>query len=99
MLIHRLFFPGGAIIFDYNNGTVSNTTKGFVQTGLFLLKLAKEANDNGDFFPVWGTCLGFEFMLFAETGGREMRAMCKANNQVDKLRFQKGKLISIQIQS
>ena len=25
--------------------------------------LAKVANENGDRFPVWGTCLGFEWML------------------------------------
>ena len=28
----------------------------------YLLRLAKEANDNGDYFPIWGTCLGFEAM-------------------------------------
>lgn len=84
-------FPGGAVNFTiYNNGTVNNATKGFVKSGLFLLNLAKEANDKGDFFPVWGTCLGFEFMLYAAAGTPEVLSSCKANNQVDKLRFQSG---------
>ncbi|CAN0497150.1 unnamed protein product, partial [Ectocarpus sp. 8 AP-2014] len=28
----------------------------------WALKYAKELNDDGDFFPVWGTCLGWEWM-------------------------------------
>ena len=27
-----------------------------------MLKHAIDSNDKGDFFPVWGTCLGFEFL-------------------------------------
>ena len=30
-----------------------------------MVNLAKEANDNGDYFPVWGTCLGFEALTLA----------------------------------
>jgi len=29
------------------------------------MNLAIEANDKGDYFPVWGTCLGFELLLLA----------------------------------
>jgi len=32
---------------------------------MHLYKLAIKANDEGEYFPVWGTCLGFEFMLIA----------------------------------
>ncbi|CAL8123308.1 unnamed protein product [Orchesella dallaii] len=93
--INGLLFPGGAIIFEYDNSTINNSTKGFVSTGLFLMKLAKEANDKGDYFPVWGTCLGFEFMLFAEGNGQDARTQCQANNQLDKLRFQKDAMQSM----
>lgn len=27
-----------------------------------------KANKNGDFFPVWGTCLGFEELTFLTSG-------------------------------
>lgn len=37
-----------------------------------LLALAKGANDDGDTFPIWGTCLGFEYLIMAEgTYGRD----------------------------
>ena len=68
-------------------------TGGFVDAGLLLYKLAKEANDNGDYFPVWGTCLGYEFMLFAETynsSGKHVMVKCNANNVVANLKFTKG---------
>jgi gamma-glutamyl hydrolase len=29
----------------------------------FLLDLAMEANDKGEYFPVWGTCQGYELLL------------------------------------
>ena len=32
----------------------------YVKAVLHLWNLAKTANDVGDFFPIWGTCLGFE---------------------------------------
>lgn len=32
----------------------------FQKQAEFMLNLAIEANEKGDFFPVWGTCLGFQ---------------------------------------
>ena len=26
--------------------------------------MIQQANDNGDHFPVWGTCLGFQLLAF-----------------------------------
>ena len=34
----------------------------YYETESKLLKWAMEANDRGDYFPVWGICLGFQFM-------------------------------------
>jgi len=47
--INGLLFPGGGA------GVPPGATK--------MYELAKEANDNGDFFPIWGTCLGFEWLV------------------------------------
>ena len=33
--------------------------------------MAMEANDAGDFFPIWGTCLGMEMLGLITTGGQE----------------------------
>jgi gamma-glutamyl hydrolase len=63
---------------------------GFVDTGRELLRLAREANEAGDFFPVWGTCLGFEFMAYEASGGKELRTSCGAWNVVDILKLTKG---------
>jgi len=35
----------------------------FAKTGAFLINLAIDANKKGDYFPVWGTCLGYELIV------------------------------------
>ena len=39
-------------------------TKGspFIDNADYLLRKAIHANDNGIYFPVWGTCLGFQML-------------------------------------
>lgn len=37
-----------------------------------MYKKAKAANDAGDYFPVFGTCLGFEWLLIAESGNDDI---------------------------
>ncbi|KRX05872.1 hypothetical protein PPERSA_03809 [Pseudocohnilembus persalinus] len=62
--INGLFFTGGGMDLDINT-PVQNTTQEynvFLRNAAFLIELAKEANNKGDFFPVWGTCQGFEIM-------------------------------------
>ena len=40
----------------------------YLKTVKFILKKAKQINDSGRVFPLWGTCLGFEALLAAESG-------------------------------
>ena len=40
----------------------------YLKTVQFILKKAKQINDSGRVFPLWGTCLGFESLLAAESG-------------------------------
>jgi len=54
-----------------------------------LFDLAKEANDKGDFFPLWGTCLGFELLIYMEAGGKQIMADCGAYNVLDRLKWTK----------
>jgi gamma-glutamyl hydrolase len=44
--VNGVLFPGG-------NGD-------YLEFGRFIYSKLKEFNDNGTFFPAWGTCLGFE---------------------------------------
>lgn len=57
--INGVLFPGGA---------VSITNSGYAKAGQIFYKLAIEANDKGDYFPMWGTCLGFQLLTALTTG-------------------------------
>eukprot|EP00455_Lapot_gusevi_P055421 TRINITY_DN900_c0_g2_i2.p1 TRINITY_DN900_c0_g2~~TRINITY_DN900_c0_g2_i2.p1 ORF type:complete len:320 (-),score=47.30 TRINITY_DN900_c0_g2_i2:698-1657(-) len=52
--INGLLFTGGSLSFT------ENTT--LYQTASYLYGVAVNANSNGDYFPVWGTCQGFELL-------------------------------------
>ncbi|KAM8882079.1 gamma-glutamyl hydrolase [Synchiropus picturatus] len=49
--INGVLFPGGS---------ASIFSSGYQRAAKVFYNLAIEANDRGDYFPVWGTCLGFE---------------------------------------
>ena len=49
------------------NSTSKDEFSQFSQAGIFLVELAMEANKNGDYFPVWGTCLGYELLMMTIT--------------------------------
>ena len=67
---------------DHELGTIFNSINGVLIPGggasledskymhnvKLLLKMAEDANENGDYFPIWGTCLGMEAMLVACEG-------------------------------
>ncbi|XP_074549758.1 gamma-glutamyl hydrolase [Halichoeres trimaculatus] len=57
--LNGILFPGGA---------ASLTTSGYARAARIFYDLALEANDRGDFFPVWGTCLGFEQLTVLTSG-------------------------------
>jgi len=49
------------ILFTGGENTLLPSTKYF-QTASKIFDWAKKANDAGDFFPVWGTCQGFQLL-------------------------------------
>jgi gamma-glutamyl hydrolase len=51
--INGVLFPGGG---------VNLNTSGYAKIGKQIVDLAKTAFDKGDYFPIWGTCLGLEFL-------------------------------------
>ena len=44
---------------------------GFSKASYAFFSMAMEANHAGDFFPIWGTCLGMEMLGLITTGGQE----------------------------
>ena len=54
--LNGVLFPGGSG--DY------------LEIGEYIYKYAIRENDAGRFYPIWGTCLGFENLaIFASTSG------------------------------
>ncbi|KAJ2944337.1 hypothetical protein O0L34_g18340 [Tuta absoluta] len=68
--INGVLFPGGATYFNQSNG--------YADAGQHIYEIAKELNDAGDYFPIFGTCLGFELLIILASGrGRdENRIRC-----------------------
>ena len=58
--VNGVLFPGGA-------APVNDS--GYFKTAKLIYEEAKKLNDKGNYYPVWGTCLGFETLqlLAAET--------------------------------
>jgi len=52
--INGILFTGGSLSLQKNTP--------YYQTALFLYNLALQANQKGDFFPIWGTCQGFQIL-------------------------------------
>lgn len=57
--INGILFPGGA---------ASIVSSGYQRAAKIFYELAIEANQRGDYFPVWGTCLGFEQLTYLTSG-------------------------------
>lgn len=63
---HELFNSINGILFP--GGGANLMTSGYAKAANIFYKLALEANSKGDYFPVWGTCLGFEQLLVITSG-------------------------------
>ncbi|KAF0720095.1 Aste57867_563 [Aphanomyces stellatus] len=72
--LNGLVFPGGSA--------------GLTATGRAMYALAKEFNDDGIYFPLWGTCLGYEWMLKIESDENAILDSMDAWNISSVLAFQ-----------
>ncbi|XP_055606187.1 gamma-glutamyl hydrolase-like [Uranotaenia lowii] len=71
--VNGVLFPGGATWF--------NQSDGYADAGYHIYKLAKKINADGSYFPIWGTCLGFELLTYVDAERDEHRAHCSSHNQ------------------
>lgn len=74
-----MLLPGGATWFNQSNG--------YADAGRHIYDVALELNERGEYFPVWGTCLGFELLTYLAANGNEHRAHCDSSNQALPLVF------------
>ena len=58
--VNGVLFTGGGIDFNMKNK--------WTQTADHILKYAINQNKNGNPYPVWGTCLGFELLVYLTSG-------------------------------
>ncbi|KAM4687954.1 gamma-glutamyl hydrolase [Discoglossus pictus] len=57
--INGVLFPGGGVDLQYSE---------YGRVAKILYDLAIKSNDKGDYFPIWGTCLGFEELTVLTSG-------------------------------
>ncbi|XP_066122302.1 gamma-glutamyl hydrolase [Saccopteryx bilineata] len=57
--INGVLFPGGS---------ADLSQSGYARTAKIFYNLARQSFDAGDYFPVWGTCLGFEELSYVISG-------------------------------
>jgi len=70
--LNGLLIPGGAVsIYD----------SGYSKASKLFFDWAKEANDAGDVFPIWGSCLGFEMLALLGVGGQPNLKNCLSYDQ------------------
>ncbi|XP_069702027.1 gamma-glutamyl hydrolase-like [Periplaneta americana] len=77
--VNGILLPGGATYF--------NATDGYAEAGGELYHLAVEKNKQGDYFPIWGTCLGFELLTYLAANKVEHRTRCLSYNEASPLWF------------
>ncbi|KAM6454593.1 gamma-glutamyl hydrolase [Liasis olivaceus] len=78
--INGILFPGGGV--DLKTSEFSKVAKIFY-------KKALEANDRGDYFPVWGTCLGHELLAYL-TSGKDLLTWTNTDGFTMPLNFTQG---------
>ncbi|XP_071446440.1 gamma-glutamyl hydrolase-like isoform X1 [Hetaerina americana] len=82
--VNGVLFPGGGINLE---------DSGYGKAGILIYNLASSLNNDGDYFPLWGTCLGFELMSYI-VGGKRALTVCSALNEALPLQFYDGYLES-----
>jgi len=80
--INGLLLPGGSAPLTGSGG--------YAEVGGLFYDLAKEANDAGDSFPIWGTCNGFELLTVLSSKDHSRLTDCDSQDQAVPLNFLSG---------
>ncbi|XP_054732883.1 gamma-glutamyl hydrolase A [Anastrepha obliqua] len=80
--INGVLLPGGATYFNQSNG--------YADAGQHIYNIAIEMNENGSYMPIWGTCLGYELLIYLTANGTDLRTDCSSSAQALPLEFEQG---------
>lgn len=79
-----VLLPGGDVSFEAPDG--------YGAAGRIIYDIAAEMNNQGDFMPIWGTCLGFEFLAYLTSKSGNPLVNCSSYQQAVPLEFVKSKV-------
>ncbi|XP_077263474.1 gamma-glutamyl hydrolase A-like [Temnothorax americanus] len=77
--VNGVLWPGGSTYFFQKEG--------YADAGVVIYRIAKEINARGEYFPIFGICLGFELLTYAAANRVEHRSNCSSRNQPLPLEF------------
>ena len=60
---------------------------GYAEVGQQFFEMAKKDVDAGDFFPIWGTCNGFELLTVLSSKDQSRLTACSSEDQASPLRL------------
>jgi len=66
--LEHAFKSVNAILFTGGGEPLTNMSSQFMQTSMKLFNLTIEANKKQDYFPLWGTCMGFQTLNILAAG-------------------------------
>ena len=94
--LNGLFFPGGdASLFKTNKyGIFGNELTKFSKTGKFLVNLVVDSNANGNYFPLFGTCLGHELISVIISQNYDLLTPIQSENHCNNIQFNSNLNIS-----
>ncbi|XP_062986836.1 gamma-glutamyl hydrolase [Elgaria multicarinata webbii] len=78
--VNGILYPGGGV--DLETSEFSRVAKIFYNKAL-------EANDRGDYFPIWGTCLGHQLLSYL-TSGEDLLTWTNTDGFAFPLNFSQG---------
>ncbi|XP_021573766.1 gamma-glutamyl hydrolase [Carlito syrichta] len=87
--INGILFPGGSVDLIHSD---------YAAVAEIFYNLAKQSFDGGDYFPVWGTCLGFE-ELSVLVSGEHLLTLTNTTEVAMPLNFTQGSLQSRMFQN
>ncbi|XP_032591745.1 gamma-glutamyl hydrolase isoform X2 [Drosophila grimshawi] len=75
--VNGILLPGGAVYLeDSEVKEKPELTNDCVKSARYIYELAMERNEAGNYFPIWGTCLGFQLLLINAAKTNEVRTEC-----------------------
>jgi len=72
-----VLLPGGAVFLDEEEAKQQpKLTNDCVAAARHIYELVMEKNAAGEYFPLWGTCLGFQLIMINAAKTKEVRTKC-----------------------